>query len=160
MLEKKRWSPFFEKNSPCPKLGHLYPNLNPKTLFALLLESTVRSFFNFAWWWRHSYIKNIEWNSPKYIHKYLGKWVIWARFGPKVWSIISQHFSVFSKNFAVWYRPIGRQKWFNYAQGSLYFVERTATPCFIYVVFKLTNLVLPTLRDKRKSEYTLQNTLK
>ena len=45
MLEKMLYSTVFEKKSPCPKMGHFYPNLFPKNLFALFLKSAVRIFF-------------------------------------------------------------------------------------------------------------------
>ena len=123
---KKMREPNFLKYSPCPKMGQFYPNFGLKNLFPLFLESALRVFFNLCMTMRHySYIKIIEWNSPKYF-----PWVN-GRFGLHLaqnYEIIylSIHSKYFFGNFAVWYRKIGRQNWFNFAQESFNFSKSTA----------------------------------
>ena len=124
MLGKKWWSPIFGKYSYCYKMGHFCPNLGPKNLIVLFLESTLKIFLNFVWWWDIIAISKILNGIPPNM-SFLGKWAMWAWFGPKLWnlSICSKYFYW---NFAVWYSTIASQEWFKYAQESLDFSESTA----------------------------------
>ena len=117
-LEKSDGAQFLKKSSPCMLCS---------CLLALFLESDGRGFLIFAWWWDIIAISEILNGIPPNI-PLLGKWAIGPPFAQNYEILyLSIYSKYFFKNFAVWYRTIGKQKWFNHAQTSFNFSESTTS---------------------------------
>ena len=131
MFGKKWWSPIFENNSYCYKMGHFYPNLGPNNVIALFLESTLRIFRMMV---RHySYIRHIEWNSLKYV--FFGQMGNLGLIWPKIMKsyISASALSIFLKLCSM-IQHNSKPRVIYICTRVLGLFGKHCTPCFIYVV--------------------------